>query len=328
MGLAVIVVLSYIFASTASVMVGGGEFRGIMEEHMDLRRTVVTAVVLLVALAGLPACKDSSTENAGTLSLPHESILVNHLSTRLATIPDLYLAKAKRELRIAYGHTSHGSQLVDGMQGLAILRGVKYAVNETGADSALILHDTPFAGASDLGNPDFTSWASATRTYLDSHTNINVVIWSWCGQVSSASAADIDTYLSLMNDLEKSFPNVHFVYMTGHLDGTGLKGNLHVRNEQIRAYCKDNKKALYDFEDIESYNPGGTYFGDKSPTDNCDYDSDGNGSTDKNWARDWQDAHPGEWYTCGAAHTLPVNANQKAYAAWWLWARLVGWNGQ
>lgn len=295
---------------------------------MDLRHTVITSVIALAAMVGVSACKDTATDAGGLSTLPHETILVNQQSTQLASIPDLYIRKAKRELRIAYGHTSHGSQLIDGMQGLAYSRGSKYAVDPAGTDSALILHDTPFAGASDLGNPDFTAWASATRSYLDAHPEINVIIWSWCGQVSSASAADIDTYLSLMSGLEKAYPNVHFIYMTGHLDGTGLQGNLHIRNDQIRAYCRDNKKALYDFEAIESYDPSGTYFGDKSPNDNCDYDSDGNGSKDKNWATAWQAAHPGEWYNCGAAHTQPLNANQKAYAAWWLWARLVGWNGQ
>ena len=295
---------------------------------MDRRRTCTAAVIALAAIVVLPGCTDTATDVGGLSPLPHETILVDHQSTRLASVPDLYIRKAKRELRIAYGHTSHGSQLIDGMQGLAIVRGGMYAVDPAGTDSALILHDTPFAGASDLGNPDLTAWAAATRVYLDAHTEINVIMWSWCGQVSAASAADIDTYLSLMSGLEKSYPNVHFIYMTGHLDGTGLRGNLHLRNEQIRAYCRDNKKALYDFADIESYDPSGMYFGDRSPNDNCDYDSDGNGSKDKNWATAWQTAHPGEWYNCGAAHTQPLNANQKAYAAWWLWARLVGWNGQ
>ena len=294
---------------------------------MSLQRTSITSTVVLAVFFSFSACKDSSTDTAGSVPLPHETILVDHRSTQLAAIPDLYIRKAKRELRIAYGHTSHGSQIVDGMTGLALTRGNRYAFNVTGADSALILLDTPFAGAADLGNPDFTAWASATRTFLDAHHDVNVILWSWCGQVSSASVADIDIYLSLMSGLEKSYPNVHFVYMTGHLDGTGLQGTLHLRNQQIREYCAANKKALYDFADIESYNPDGTWFGDKSPNDNCDYDSDGNGSRDKNWAVEWEVAHPGEWFTCGAAHTQPLNANQKAYAAWWLWARLAGWNG-
>jgi hypothetical protein len=202
-----------------------------------------------------------------------------------------------------------------------------YAFNQAGSDSALQLRDCPFSGASDLGNPDLTSWATATRTYLLSHPEVNVVIWSWCGQVSSASIADIETYLSLMSGLESQFPAVVFVYMTGHLDGTGPQENLHARNQQIRQYCKDNKKVLFDFADIESWTPDGAYVGDKRADDGCNYDSDGNGSLDKNWATEWQNAHPGEWYSCGAAHTQPVNANRKAYAAWWLWARIAGWTG-
>ena len=59
---------------------------------------------------------------------------------------------------------------------------------------------------------------------------------SWCGQVSSATEENINTYLSLMNGLENDYPEVTFVYMTGHVDGSGLTGNLHIRNEQIRSY--------------------------------------------------------------------------------------------
>jgi hypothetical protein len=133
-----------------------------------------------------------------------------------------------------------------------------------------------------------------------------------------------------MNGLESDFPDVKFVYMTGHLDGTGLAGNLHLRNEQIRNYCKENKKILYDFEDIESYNPDGVYFGDKKPNDACAYDTNNDGTLDGNWAVAWQSTHTEgvDWFNCSAAHTQPVNANMKAYAAWWLWARLAGWNGE
>ena len=160
------------------------------------------------------------------------------------------------------------------------------------------------------------------------NNDVNVVIWSWCGQVSSATEADINTYLDLMNELENDYQYVKFVYMTGHLDGTGINGNLNVRNEQIRNYCLTNGKILYDFSDIESYDPDGNYYLDKDANDNCDYDSDGNGSLDKNWAIDWQNSHTinVDWYDCSAAHSQPLNGNLKAYAAWWLWAKLAGWN--
>ncbi|MBN1293766.1 MAG: T9SS type A sorting domain-containing protein [Candidatus Latescibacteria bacterium] len=252
-------------------------------------------------------------------------LIIDHTCTDLALIPESSIEDAKTNLHIAYGHTSHGSQLTTGMSGLVSFKGELYAFNNGGANGSLDLRDKPFSGVEDLGNPDRTSWETATRNYLKDHPDINVVIWSWCGQAGTARESDIDTYLSLMNGLETDYSDVDFVYMTGHLDGKGLEGNLHIRNEQIRNYCRENNKILYDFEDIESYDPDGTYFGDKIPTDNCDYDSDGNGSRDGNWAIEWQNAHPGEWYNCSSAHSQPLNANRKAYAAWWLWAKLAEW---
>jgi uncharacterized protein YjdB len=132
-----------------------------------------------------------------------------------------------------------------------------------------------------------------------------------------------------MSSLESEFPKVKFVYMTGHLDGTGINGTLNIRNQQIRNFCRSNNKILYDFADIESYDPDGTYYLDKGANDNCDYDSNGDGIRDRNWATVWQNAHTinADWYNCSSAHSQPLNANRKAYAAWWLFARLSGWNG-
>ena len=265
-----------------------------------------------------------------SFTFTQSSIIANHNSAKLSNIPTNWIDSAKAKLHIAYGHTSHGSQIITGMDGLENWKGSQYAFNEGGTNGALDFDDYAFPGASDLGNPDRTTWATATRNYLNnpSNSDVNVVIWSWCGQVSSATEDDINTYLSLMNGLENDYPNVRFVYMTGHLDGSGIYGNLHQRNEQIRNYCMNNNKILFDFADIESYDPDGNYYLDKAANDNCDYDSDGNGSRDKNWAIDWQNTHilNIDWYNCSAAHSQALNGNLKAYAAWWLWAKLAGWD--
>ncbi|MBF0225318.1 MAG: DNRLRE domain-containing protein [Desulfobacterales bacterium] len=259
------------------------------------------------------------------------AFIVDHTSTNIKQIPQSAIEQAKQSLHIAYGHTSHGSQLTTGMTSLVgFMNGLGYpenlySWNESGNNNSLDLDDYAMGG--DVGY--YPQWVNNTRAYLDTHPDVNVIIWSWCGQVSDRTEQGmIDTYLNPMNQLETDYPNVTFVYMTGHSDGTGLSGNVHLRNQQIRNYCTSNNKVLYDFYDIELYNPDGNYFGDKLVNDACDYDSDGNGTQDANWAIEWQDSHTEniDWYNCSSAHSQPLNANQKAYAAWWLWARLAGWN--
>ena len=282
------------------------------KQRPDARWALAGACIALI-LAG---CAN------GPIAPVANDMIIDHECRTLASIPQEWIESAKAGLHIAYGHTSHGSQLITGMTGLVGFKGALYAFNSGGTGGALDLRDMPFSGASDLGNPDRTAWADATHTYLAANPDVNVVIWSWCGQVSSATEADITTYLGLMSGLESEFPSVTFVYMTGHLDGTGLGGTLHVRNQQIRDFCSANRKILYDFEDIESYDPDGVDFGDRNPTDNCDY-------TGGNWALEWQGSHAEgvDWFDCSPAHTQALNGNLKAYAAWWLWTLLAGWGG-
>jgi hypothetical protein len=277
-----------------------------------------------------PSAHATTSAIATTPAITTGSLIIDHRHTDLGDIPLRWIDAAKTDLHIAYGHTSHGSQLITGMTGLTRFAnaphgGSTYAWNDGGKGGALDLADNPFSGARDLGSPDFTAWATATRSYLDAPSNadVNVVIWSWCSQVSYATKANITTYLTLMSGLEEDYPDVRFVYMTGHTDGGGLTGTLHVRNQQIRDYCEANAKILYDFEDIESYDPDGTYFGDRNVEEDCDYDGG-------NWATEWQDSHTQgvDWYDCPSSHSKPLNANLKAYAAWWLWARLAGWDGE
>jgi hypothetical protein len=86
--------------------------------------------------------------------------------------------------------------------------------------------------------------------------------------------------------------------------------------------------VLFDFADIESYDPDGNYFLDKYADDHCNYDSDGNGTRDANWAEEWSAANPGQCSSCSCAHSHPLNCDLKGKAFWWMMARLAGWEAE
>ena len=296
----------------------------------DFKATVLIAFIGLILLASFRAAAA-------------EPVIINHTCTNITQIPQSAIEQAKNSLHIAYGHTSHGSQLTDGMTGLvdfanACGLGLNlpeniFQWNFGGIDGALDLHDYAMSG--DVG--DYPAWVNNTRQYLGDpdpisgkgkvHPNTNVIIWSWCGQVNDKYAVGTlqSEYLTPMTEMEADYPGIFFVYMTGHVD-IWDDANNKAANHIIRNFCNANNKILYDFADIERYDPNGKYF--EYVNDNCDYYSAPGGTLLGNWAIEWQDSRTEgvDWYSCRAAHSQPLNANLKAYAAWWLWARLAGWN--
>lgn len=260
------------------------------------------------------------------------SLVIDHRHTDITKLTAAKINQAKSVLHIAYGHTSHGSQLTDGMSGLVgfangggkglALPDNAFAWNNGGTGGALDLHDYAMGG--DVGY--HPAWVNNTIAYLNNPANsdVNVVIWSWCGQMTSKFTSNklVSEYLAPMSALESSYPNVIFVYMTGHVD-IGQDANQKAACQAIRDYCIANNKVLYDFADIEHYDPDGNYY--EFVDDNCGvYTSAGAGLYD-NWATRWQGSHTVgvDWYNCSSAHSQALNANQKAYAAWALWCALA-----
>ncbi|NLE62105.1 MAG: hypothetical protein GX616_27425 [Planctomycetes bacterium] len=290
---------------------------------MSARHSIMTAglfpAILVTTLVFAPSANGQS------------AIIIDHTCTDLSLVPAYWIDQAKL-LTFHYAHTSHGSQVVTGV---SVLEGLdsfySIAIRTSGTEGLPPVENPPALRMYD-GNPPETYitpdgyWESSSgidRTRAVASTgSYDFSMWSWCGQASSYSEAQIANYLSVMAQFEDEYPDMRFILMTGHTDGSGVGGTLNQRNNQIRAYALANNMVLFDFADIESYDPDGNGYLALGCNDNGDYSGG-------NWPQQWCAAHPGHplCTSCSCAHSQPTICNLKGRAFWWMMARLAGWPG-
>jgi len=270
-------------------------------------KTKVISFILFITIVHL-FCGERSTP-----------LIINHTCEDLSQIPISWIDSAQAKQKWHYAHTSHGGQLTTGLQRIEddnsdynIARASSSLPTET--DALCIFdgqeNDTYITPEEYWRTKEGMDW---TRDVLNHNPSINVSQWSWCTQLNSYSEANVQAYIDSISVLEAEFPDVTFVYMTCNAQGTGSSGyNRYLRNEQIRQFCRDNNKVLYDFGDLDAwwYNSSTEqweqntyeYEGHTVPVEHSQFNGNESG------------------------HTTHESCEQKGRAVWWMMAKLAGWD--
>ena len=259
--------------------------------------------------------------------LAQQEIIVDATSTNISDIPADWISVVKN-MTLHHTGQSHGRQVPHGLSnlenqnstydqtqseggipagnGLKITRGQRTSYNNY---TVSVGPDRFWLGDSGL---DYT------RRTLDYHfangNTIDASLHTWCWHLRSWSASQVEDYFTSMEQLESEYPDVIFIYMTDTCDKSGSSGyNRFLRNEQIRKYCRENNKVLFDFADLESWSADGSHQNTYSY---------GGISNIPLIHSDWES---GIYYDDG--HINEAACTMKAKAMWWLLARIAGWDG-
>jgi len=319
---------------------------------MKVFKVVYSAAVLSFLLLAVVSCS-GLTEKPGTDFIADYSVAKE---STLRSIPSSYINHAREHYHIAYQHTSHGTHVPYGLNGLqrykegdeslfaVTFNGIPVSGKLDFEDYALSRYHADGDDASDLSRNE-TAFIQATRNFLDDPNNsdINIVMWSWCsiaghnvqGNYLPGMQTLIDEYGVGGSKSRASVTPVTFIFMTGHAEGGNNIGPGRPKDQAdlIRDFCESHQYYCLDYFSIESHD-----YGDDAYYPDCSDDSSssrygGNYNTvyqnshneGMNWFYNYGPGSSSPGY--GAHLNQHITANRKAYAFWWILARNAGWNG-
>ena len=250
-------------------------------------------------------------------------LIVDHKCTDIDIIPLKYIEYAKEKIKVYYAHTSHGEQPVVGLELIEKMDN-KFSVDIDriilpNSENKLVILDHPYIGPDKFWSD--IEGINRVEKILYQNPEINLCMWAWCGQLNNYSPQKVKKYLETILKFENKYPNITFVYMTGHAQYGGEKGyNRFVNNNIIRKWVFDDSthnRVLFDFADLDCWFKNET-------------DGDWEKSTYLYWNGKKNIEVPIEhthFKGNEKSHTTYESCRQKGKATWWMFASLAGWKG-
>ena len=262
-------------------------------------------------------------------------VIIDHHDATLVGMPLAAILNARNTLHVAYAHTSHGSQVTDGMTALDPFMdagglGLSYPphtfawarrAGRHGAGHRRLLR----RGRSGQSRPP--TWAAAREPTSTSSANadVNVVMWSWCGQADTTPAEhrpvpepdersgdrlprrDVrlhDRARQRLLDHRQSLPAEP---ADPRLLRRQQQGPLRLRRHRelrpgrqlLRRQAGDRQLRLRQRRQRHAPTATGPSTGKTEHEQDVD------------------------WFDCSCAHSQSLNGNRKAYAAWSLWTSIA-----
>ena len=280
----------------------------------------IPAGLVLILLTATCSGSDATGPGGGGSGGSGFAGQIDHSCADLNEIPGSWIDSVQANIRMHYAHTSHGGQLTTGLD-LIESDDSAYDV-ETGyswlpiVTGALCIFDGQ-EGDTYIGPELFwetSDGMNMTRDVLTNNQSINVCMWCWCGQMDYYNESQVQGYIDSMSVLESEFSGVTFVYMTGNAQSTGSEGyNRYLRNQQVREFCENNSKILFDFADLDAW----WYNTSASQWEQNTY----------SWSGSEIPLEHEEFNGDEAGHTTFESCRQKGRAVWWMLAMIDGWEG-
>ena len=257
--------------------------------------TAPAGILYSIRLLAGDGSQDDFSDGPLTL-IENDSLIVDHHHTQMNAIPSEWLEHAKQHRLLVLGALGNDPVTL----GLRLLgsRDARLATASNSNSLGLVLNEGSWLPQGAALDPQEWRW-SLERTILDSQATVAIVRPDEGALL--AGKLNAESYLQVMSELAERLPQVKLARVTASMDEPNeimAKFNRQVRESALR-----NRGILLDTADIESWR-----------------------NNRQQLVRDVPVRHPA--YRAASGVPATDNLTNQGSAAWWLLARLAGWEGE